>query len=84
MGLALNWFKDHFIKCHERAARVKTWLPAQYNGPPTFLDQLVYDRALTLVSVLLTPIESRFSQFNEFVEPDCCEEGAFGPGAFTG
>lgn len=48
-GIALTWFKDHFIKCHERAGRVKTWLPAQYSGPPTFLDQLVYDRALLLV-----------------------------------
>ena len=47
---ALAWFKDHFIKCHDRAALVKTWLPAQYTGPPTFLDQLVYDRALQLVS----------------------------------
>ena len=49
---ALTWFKDQFIKCHERAALVKTWLPAQYSGPPTFLDQLVYDRALHLVSHL--------------------------------
>lgn len=46
---ALTWFKDHFIKCHDRAVLVKTWLPAQYSGPPTFLDQLVYDRALLLV-----------------------------------
>lgn len=49
-GIALTWFKEQFIKCHDRAALVKTWLPAQYSGPPTFLDQLVYDRALTLVS----------------------------------
>ena len=48
----MSWFKDHFIKCHDRAALVKTWLPAQYTGPPTFLDQLVYDRALLLVSGL--------------------------------
>ena len=48
--VALTWFKDQFIKCHDRAALVKTWLPAQYTGPPTFLDQLVYDRALSLVS----------------------------------
>lgn len=51
MIVALAWFKDQFIKCHDRAALVKTWLPAQYSGPPTFLDQLVYDRALTLVSI---------------------------------
>lgn len=48
-SVALTWFKEQFIKCHDRAALVKTWLPAQYSGPPTFLDQLVYDRALTLV-----------------------------------
>lgn len=48
--LALNWFKDHFIKCNDRAALVKTWLPVTYDGPKTWLDQLVYDRALVLVS----------------------------------
>ena len=47
--VALSWYKDHFIKCHDRAALVKAGLPAQYEGPPTFLDQLVYDRALLLV-----------------------------------
>ena len=47
----MTWFKDQFIKCHDRAALVKTWLLAQYySGPTTFLDQLVYDRSLTLVS----------------------------------
>ena len=51
--LALTWFKDQFIKSHDRAAQVKAWLPAQYAGPPTFIDQLVYDRALQLVSDLL-------------------------------
>lgn len=48
---ALSWFKDHFIKCNERAALVKTWLPAQYDGPKSWLDQLVYDRALLLVRI---------------------------------
>jgi serine/threonine-protein kinase ULK/ATG1 len=47
--VALSWFKDHFIKCNDRAALVKTWLPAQYDGPKSWLDQLVYDRALVLV-----------------------------------
>jgi serine/threonine-protein kinase ULK2 len=49
VSTALTWFKDHFIKCNERAALVKTWLPKQYAGSKTFLDQLVYDRALVLV-----------------------------------
>ena len=29
---------------------MKTWLPITYDGPKTWLDQLVYDRALVLVS----------------------------------
>ena len=57
-GTALGWFKDHFIKCHDRAALVKTWLPKQYDGPKSWLDQLVYDRALTLVSCYSYPSES--------------------------
>jgi hypothetical protein len=52
---ALTWFKEHFIKCNDRAALVKTWLPAQYDGPKSWLDQLVYDRALVLVSPPLLP-----------------------------
>ncbi|KAG6840395.1 hypothetical protein C0991_006990 [Blastosporella zonata] len=47
---ALSWFKEHFIKCNDRAALVKTWLPVRYDGPKSWLDQLVYDRALVLVS----------------------------------
>ena len=49
VGTALCWFKDHFMKCNDRAALVKTWLPVQYDGPKSWLDQLVYDRALVLV-----------------------------------
>ncbi|KIY72243.1 kinase-like protein [Cylindrobasidium torrendii FP15055 ss-10] len=45
---ALSWFKAHFLKCHERATLVKTWLPGKYSGPKAWLDQLVYDRALIL------------------------------------
>ncbi|KAH7926929.1 Pkinase-domain-containing protein [Leucogyrophana mollusca] len=66
---ALAWFKDHFIKCNDRAALVKTWLPAQYDGPKTWLDQLVYDRALML---------SRTAAHKEFLgqatSPDECEK----------
>ncbi|KAG1740534.1 kinase-like protein [Suillus paluster] len=40
MNEALSWFKEHFIKCSERAALVKTWLPVQYDGPKIYLDQL--------------------------------------------
>jgi hypothetical protein len=48
---ALSWFKDHFLRCNDRAALVKTWLPAQYTGPSTWVDELVYNRALTLVHI---------------------------------
>ena len=51
--LALSWFKNHYLKCSERATLVKTWLPAKYEGSRTWLDQLVYDRALVLVRVLV-------------------------------
>jgi serine/threonine-protein kinase ULK/ATG1 len=50
-GAALSWFKDHFLRCNDRAALVKTWLPAQYTGPSTWVDELVYNRALTLVRI---------------------------------
>lgn len=49
LGTAFVWFKEHFIKCNDRAELVKTWLPALYDGPKAWLDQLVYDRALMLV-----------------------------------
>ncbi|KAI0643789.1 Pkinase-domain-containing protein [Trametes meyenii] len=66
---ATTWFKEHFIKCHERAALVKTWLPAQYTGPPTFLDQLVYDRALKL-----SRSAARKELLNQAQSPDECEK----------
>ncbi|KAI0672360.1 Pkinase-domain-containing protein [Trametes maxima] len=66
---ATTWFKEHFIKCHERAALVKTWLPAQYAGPPTFLDQLVYDRALKL-----SRSAARKELLNQAQSPDECEK----------
>ncbi|TBU37053.1 kinase-like protein [Dichomitus squalens] len=66
---ALSWFKEHFIKCHDRAALVKTWLPAQYTGPPTFLDQLVYDRAL-----LLSRTAARKELLDQATSPDECEK----------
>lgn len=52
--VALNWFKEHFVKCNDRAELVRTWLPVTYDGPKSWLDQLVYDRALMLVRRLLT------------------------------
>ncbi|KAH9947772.1 kinase-like protein [Amylocystis lapponica] len=66
---ALKWFEDHFNKCHDRTALVKTWLPAQYVGPPTFLDQLVYDRAL-----LLSRTAARKELLDQATSPDECEK----------
>jgi serine/threonine-protein kinase ULK/ATG1 len=64
---ALLWFKDHFLKCNDRAALVKTWLPAQYDGPKSWLDQLVYDRAL-----LLSRTAARKELLDQAASPDEC------------
>ncbi|KZT08148.1 Pkinase-domain-containing protein [Laetiporus sulphureus 93-53] len=66
---ALVYFEEHFRKCHDRAALVKTWLPAQYTGPPTFLDQLVYDRAL-----MLSRTAARKELLDQATSPDECEK----------
>ncbi|KAJ7507084.1 kinase-like protein [Mycena galericulata] len=66
---ALSWFKEHFLKCNDRAALVKTWLPAQYDGPKSWLDQLVYDRAL-----VLSRTAARKELFDQATSPDECEK----------
>ncbi|EMD36891.1 hypothetical protein CERSUDRAFT_51641, partial [Gelatoporia subvermispora B] len=66
---SLAYFEQHFTKCHDRAALVKTWLPAQYMGPPTFLDQLVYDRAL-----MLSRTAARKELLDQATSPDECEK----------
>jgi serine/threonine-protein kinase ULK/ATG1 len=40
------------MKCNDRASLVKTWLPSQYTGAPHYLDQMIYDHALSLVCYL--------------------------------
>ena len=86
---ALTWFKDHFLRCNDRAALVKTWLPAQYTGPSTWVDELVYNRALTLVhpfpSHLLAHLTNRVpffrpqsrtaarNELDQHKSPDECE-----------
>jgi len=84
--LALNWFKDHFLKCNDRAELVRTWLPVSYDGPKSWLDQLVYDRALLLVSLTFSKhvwtyfnfIQSRTAARKELLDqmstPDECEK----------
>ncbi|EEB99398.1 hypothetical protein MPER_00933 [Moniliophthora perniciosa FA553] len=59
----------NFIKCNDRAALVKTWLPAQYDGPKSWLDQLVYDRAL-----LLSRTAARKELLDQASTPDECEK----------
>ncbi|KAK7052996.1 Serine/threonine-protein kinase [Paramarasmius palmivorus] len=66
---ALTWFKEHFIKCNERASLVKTWLPTQYDGAKSWLDQLVYDRAL-----LLSRTAARKELLDQASTPDECEK----------
>jgi hypothetical protein len=46
---ALTWFRQRFFHCSDRVALVKTWLPAQSDGPAAWLYPLVYERALMLV-----------------------------------
>ncbi|KAK7042547.1 Serine/threonine-protein kinase ATG1 [Favolaschia claudopus] len=66
---AQTWFTGQFVKCYERATLVKTWLPAQYDGPKSWLDQLVYDRAL-----LLSRTAARKELFDQATTPDECEK----------
>lgn len=66
---ALTWFKDHFLKCNDRVALVKTWLPAQYAGPSTYVDELVYNRALTL-----SRTAARKELLDQHKTPDECEK----------
>ncbi|KAF8452741.1 kinase-like domain-containing protein [Boletus edulis BED1] len=66
---ALAWFKEQFIKCNDRAALVKTWLPVQYDGPRIYLDQLVYDRAL-----VLSRTAARKELLDQATSPDECEK----------
>lgn len=47
---ALIFFKELFLKCNDRAILVKSWLPEQPSETEMWLDQIVYDRALELVS----------------------------------
>ncbi|KAK0205556.1 other/ULK/ULK protein kinase [Desarmillaria ectypa] len=67
--IALSWFKNHYLKCNDRAILVKTWLPAQYDGPKTWLDQLVYDRAL-----VLSRTAARKELLDQATSPDECEK----------
>lgn len=79
LHVALSWFKDHFIRCNDRAALVKTWLPAQYTGPSTWVDELVYNRALTPVHHLpFLPVTSSHHQDPIFAtaEPHSSAQGA--------
>ncbi|KAJ7641323.1 kinase-like protein [Roridomyces roridus] len=66
---AQSWFREHFYKCYERAALVKTWLPVQYDGPKSWIDQLVYDRALEL-----SRTAARKELFDQATSPNECEK----------
>ncbi|KAJ7278904.1 hypothetical protein C8J57DRAFT_1434148 [Mycena rebaudengoi] len=66
---ALTWFREHFIKCNDRAALVKTWLPAQYDWAKSWLNQLVYDHAL-----VLSCTAAHKELFDQATSPDECEK----------
>ena len=51
ISVALSWFSKHFETCNDRITLVKSWLPETSLPIPTWLGQLVYDRALQLVSL---------------------------------
>lgn len=51
---ALTWFSTHFMKCSDRIALVRSWLPESAMDGPTWLGQIVYDRALQLASIYHT------------------------------
>jgi len=57
------------VKCNSRAAMVKTWLPAPQDSPKSWLDQLVYDRALTL-----SRTAARKELFDQASSPDECQK----------
>ncbi|KAJ7875374.1 hypothetical protein B0H14DRAFT_2716365 [Mycena olivaceomarginata] len=63
------WLARGLMMCYERATLVKTWLPAQYDGPKSWLDQLVYERAL-----LLSRTAARKELLDQATSPDDCEE----------
>ncbi|KAG5635946.1 hypothetical protein H0H81_009595 [Sphagnurus paluster] len=50
-------------------ALVKTWLPVQYDGPKSWLDQLVYDRAL-----VLSRTAARKELLDQASSPNECEK----------
>ncbi len=53
MPVAVDWFGGRYEICSQRAQLVKTWLPENaMHEQPTFMDQVVFERALSLVSSL--------------------------------
>lgn len=46
---AVDWYGARYAKCSERAQVVKGWLPESGSlEPPAFMDQVLFERALTL------------------------------------
>ncbi|KAF8510253.1 hypothetical protein JB92DRAFT_2831636 [Gautieria morchelliformis] len=67
---ALIWFKNNFIKCNDRAALVKTWLPVEFEAEDSaWIDQLVHDRALQL-----SRTAARKELLDQDSSPDECEQ----------
>ncbi|EIN14702.1 kinase-like protein [Punctularia strigosozonata HHB-11173 SS5] len=66
---ALAWYKDRFLKCADRVALVKTWLPTHHEGPSAYLYPLVYERAL-----MLSRTAARKELLDQQVAPDESEK----------
>lgn len=63
------------MKCSDRASLVKTWLPEKTMEGPPWLGQIVYDRALQLVSFsIMTIDEYRLTEL--ILSPLVCDSGS--------
>jgi hypothetical protein len=59
--VAVDWFGGRYEICSQRAQLVKVWLPENaIHDQPTFMDQVVFERALSLVSITLVRSLNRF------------------------
>ncbi|EJD51820.1 kinase-like protein [Auricularia subglabra TFB-10046 SS5] len=66
---ALKWFKNSFMKSHERAALVQTWLPHEQSMASQWIEQLTYTHALEL-----SREAARKELLDQAKTPDECEK----------
>ncbi|KZV91364.1 kinase-like protein [Exidia glandulosa HHB12029] len=66
---ALKWFKNSFIKSHERAALIQQWLPHEQAVTMQWIEQLTYTHALEL-----SREAARKELLDKAETPDECEK----------